>query len=158
MKYPARVGVVIFVAAAVLGVAVFGVLAWRSVTVVPMDASGALDNFEDAKGRVPSTPPLVQRDASGTFVRHASEPTTSRAATQLHALAYYVAGQRLVRADVPLWFFKVKGPAVRVALRDTGFDLDALDLTATDLERAGAQVILDETRSSGDRLLVWTEE
>jgi hypothetical protein len=142
----------------VLGVAVFGVLAWRSVTVEQMDASGALNNFEDAKGRVPSTPPLVQRDASGNFVRHASEPATSHRATELHALAYYVEGQRLVRADVPLWFVKVKGPAVRYALRDTGFDLDALNLTATDLERAGARVILDETRSSGDRLLVWTEE
>jgi hypothetical protein len=107
---------------------------------------------------VPSPPPLVQRDASGNFVRHESEPTTSRAATQPHALAYYVGGQRLVRADVPLWFFKVKGPAVRYTLRDTGFDLDALNLTATDLERAGARVILDETWFSGDRLLVWTEE
>lgn len=154
----ARVGVVVFVAAAVLGVAVFGVLAWRSVIVVQVDASVALNNFEDAKGRVPSTPPLVQRDASGNFVRHASEPATNSAATQLHALAYYVEGQRLVRADVPLWFLKVKGPAVRYALRDTGFDLDALNLTATDLERAGARIILDETWSSGDRLLVWTEE
>ena len=158
MTHRARIGVVVFVAAAVLGVAVFGVLAWRSVTVEQMDAIGALNNFDDAKGRVPSTPPLVQRDRSGNFVRHASEPTTGRAATELHALAYYVEGQRLVRADMPLWFFKVKGPGVRYALRDTGFDLDALNLTATDLERAGARVVLDETRSSGDRLLVWTEE
>ena len=122
-----------------------------------MDASGALNIFEDAKGRVPTTPPLVERDASGNFVRDATEPASSLAATQLHALAYYVEGHRLVRADVPLWFLKVKGPAVRYALRDTGFDLDVLKLTATDLERSGARVILDETRSSGDRLLVWTD-
>ena len=49
MTHRARDGVVVFVAAAVLGVAVFGVLAWRSVTVVQMDARGALSNFEDAK-------------------------------------------------------------------------------------------------------------
>jgi hypothetical protein len=157
MTYRARVGVVLFVAAAVIGIAVFGMLAWRSVTVVQVDVSGALNNFEDAKGRVASTPPLVQRDVFGNFQRQASEPTTGRAATQLHALAYYVEGQRLVRADVPLWFLKVKGPAVRYAMRDTGFDLDALKLTASDLERAGARVILDETRPGGDRLLVWTE-
>ena len=42
-------------------------------------------------------------------------------------------------------------------MRDTGFDVDALKLTASDLERAGARVILDETRPGGDRLLVWTE-
>ncbi len=34
---------------------------------------------------------------------------------------------------------------------------DALNLTATDLENAGASVVLDETRSNGDRLLVWTD-
>lgn len=58
---------------------------------------------------------------------------------------------------MPLWFFKVKGPALRYAVRDTSLDLDALNLTATDLENAGASVVLDETRSNGDRLLVWTD-
>jgi hypothetical protein len=63
----------------------------------------------------------------------------------------------LVRADVPLWFLKAKGPALRYAVRDTSLDIDALNLTATDLEHAGAGVVLDETRSNGDRLLVWTD-
>jgi hypothetical protein len=110
---------VVFAAAAVLGIAVFGELAWRSVAVARMDAGGALRNFEEALARVPSTPPLVQRDGSGHFVRHPAEPISSRAATELHALAYFIEGHRLVRADAPLWFFKVKGPAARYALRDT---------------------------------------
>jgi hypothetical protein len=80
------------------------------------------------------------------------------APTELHALAYHVDGQRLVRADVPLWFFKVKGPALRYALRDTSLDLDAMNVTATDLENSGAGVVLDETRSTGNRLLVWTDQ
>jgi hypothetical protein len=106
---------------------------------------------------VPSTPPLVQRDASGVFVRRPSVKSTGAVPTELHVLAYHVDGQRLVRADVPMWFFKVKGPALRYAVRDTGLDFDALNLTATDLENAGAGVVLDETRLNGDRLLVWTE-
>jgi hypothetical protein len=157
MTERARVGVVVLVAAAVLGIAIFGVLAWRSVTVVQTDASGALNSFEDAKSHVPSTPPLVQRDASGVFVRRPSVKSTAAVPTELHVLAYHVDGQRLVRADVPMWFFKVKGPALRYAVRDTGLDFDALNLTATDLEKAGAGVVLDETRLNGDRLLVWTE-
>lgn len=153
----ARVGVGVFLVAAVLGVAVFGVMAWRSVSVLEIDTSGALHNFEEARMRVPSTTPLVQRDASGTFMRRPSVKSPGPAPTELHALAYHVDGQRLVRADVPLWFFKVKGPALRYAVRDTSLDLDALNLTATDLENAGASVVLDETRSNGDRLLVWTD-
>ena len=106
---------------------------------------------------VPSTTPLVERDASGTFLRRPTVTAPGPAPTALHALAYYVDGQRLVRADVPLWFAKVKGPALRYAVRDTRLDLDALDLTATDLEDAGAGVVLDETRANRDRLLVWTD-
>ena len=140
-----------------LGLTGFGVMAWRSVSVVDIDPSGALQNFEEARMRLPSTTPLVQRDASGTLMRRPSVTTPGPAPTELHVLAYYVDGQRLVRTDVPLWFFKVKGPALRYALRDTSLDLDAMNLTATDLEHAGPSIVLDETRSNGDRLLVWTD-
>lgn len=143
-------------AAAVAGLAGFGVLAWRSVSVLPMDASGALHNFEAVRARL-SGPPLLDRNASGDLVRRPSVKAAGPVPTGLHALAYYVDGQRLVQADVPLWFFKVKGPALRYAVRGTGLDLDSLNLTATDLENAGAGLVLDETRSNGDRLLVWTE-
>ena len=156
IKLRARAGAALLLIAALVGVAVFGVLAWRSVSVLEMDATGALHNFETVRARVPG-PPLVRRDASGRFVRRPSGNTTGPVPTELHALAYYVDGQRLVRADVPMWFFKVKGPALRFAVRDTGLDLDALNVTATDLENAGAGVVLDETRSNGDRLLVWTD-
>jgi len=152
----ARAGAGLVIVAAVAGLAVFGVLAWRSVNVLEMDASGALHNFEAVRARL-SGPPLVERDATGALVRRTSVKATGSVPTELHALAYYGDGQRLVRADVPLWFFKVKGPALRYAVRGTGLDLDSLNLTATDLENAGARLVLDETRSNGDRLIVWTE-
>jgi hypothetical protein len=75
----------------------------------------------------------------------------------MRVLAYRRPEQRLVRADVPLWFLKLKGPAVQYALRGTGLDLERLGVTPADLERYGACVVLDETRANGDRLLVWTE-
>jgi hypothetical protein len=58
---------------------------------------------------------------------------------------------------VPLWFLRVKGPAAQVALRGTGFDLEALGLTADDLARSGIGVVLDDARENGDRVLAWTE-
>ena len=152
-----RAGVGVFLLAAVLGVTVLAAMAWRSVSILEIDASEALHNFEDARMSVPSTTPLVERDASGNFMRGPSARTRGPTPTELHALAYQVNGNRLVRADVPLWFLKVKGPAFRYAVRDTSLDLDALNLTATDLENAGAGIVLDETRSNGDRLLVWTD-
>jgi hypothetical protein len=157
MANRAQFGVSVFLVAAVFGVVTLGVMAWRSVSVVEVDPGGAAYRFEAARTRVPSTTPLVQRDASGSFVRHPSVKAPGPAPTALHALAYHVDGHRLVRADVPLWFLKVKGPALRYAVRDTSLDLDALNLTATDLENAGASVVLDESRPNGDRLLVWTD-
>jgi hypothetical protein len=65
--------------------------------------------------------------------------------------------RRLVRADVPFWYLKMKGPAVQYLVRGTGLDLQRLGITAADLERYGAAVVLDETNANGDRLLVWTE-
>jgi hypothetical protein len=86
-------------------------------------------------------------------------PPTIRASpvSVLRVLAYRIPEQRLVRAAVPFWFLKVKGPAVQYALRDTGLDLDRLGITASDLEQYGPAVVFDETRHNGDRLLVWTE-
>ena len=93
-----------------------GTLAWRAVTVVEVDRSGALQTFEEARMRVPSTTPLVEtrcvRDVPAASNRDRARPR----ANLLHALAYYVDGQRLVRADVPLWFAKMKGPALRYAV------------------------------------------
>src|SRR5262245_48799061 len=108
----ARAVVWLVLVVAVAGLAIFGVLAWRSVSVLEMDASGALHNFEAVRARLPGRP-LVERDASGGIVRRPSTTAAGPVPTKLHVLAYYIDGQRLVRADVPMWFVKVKGPAVR---------------------------------------------
>lgn len=77
--------------------------------------------------------------------------------TRLRVLAYRTPQQRLVQADVPFWFLRLKGPAVQYALRGTGLDLEQLGVSPADLERYGICLLLDETRTNGDRLLVWTE-
>jgi hypothetical protein len=71
-------------------------------------------------------------------------------------LAYHASTQRLVSADIPIWFIRIKGPAAAFALRDTGFDLEVLGLTAGDLERSGAGLVVDESRGE-DALLAWTD-
>jgi hypothetical protein len=72
-------------------------------------------------------------------------------------MAYQPRIGRIVRADVPFWFLKLKGPAARLALRDTGVDLERLALTPADLERYGPRIVVDHLSGTGARLLVWTE-
>jgi hypothetical protein len=154
---PSRPWVVLFIIAVVIGLTVFAVLAWRSVDVEQVDVTDAPKRFEEVLANFDSHIPLVKMDASGRFVRRALSGMTGVRPEQLHVLAYSASEQRLLRADVPLWFFKVKGPGVHYALRGTGFDLEALGLTASDLERSGIGVVLDEMRANGDRLLAWTD-
>ena len=132
------------------------ILIWRSVHVDQADAADARRRFEEVRHDFPSAP-LVVWDAAGRLTRNAPRAARGPRPSQLHVLLYRLREERLVRADVPLWFFKVKGPAMNYALRGTGFDLAALGLTAADLEEAGAGLVVDETRTNGDRLLAWTE-
>jgi hypothetical protein len=134
--------------AAVLGLSVFALLAWQSVTVQRVAASAAVQQFEAIRASMKGSP-LVRRDDSGHFERRATAPNDAPV-SQLHVLAYHVSGQQLVRADVAFWLFTAKGPAVQYALRGTDFDLAALNLTPGELQAAGSCVVLDEVRLNGD--------
>lgn len=84
-------------------------------------------------------------------------PSRPGAIRRLNALAYQADGQRLIAANAPFWFFRLKGPAAQLALSDTGLDLGRLGLTAAELQRFGPALLIDHKRANGDRLLVWTE-
>jgi hypothetical protein len=145
-------------AAAGVGLGVFAFLAWRSVTVEQATPDVALQRFTEVRKGLAVVEPMLRVDAAGQITRR-DQPSAREAAypTRLRALAYRAPEHRLVRADVPFWFFKIKGPAAQYALCGTGLDLDHLGLTPADLQRCGVCLVLDETRTNGDRLLVWTE-
>jgi hypothetical protein len=143
--------------AALAGIGIFGVLAWHSITVEQAQPDDALRRFMEVRRRLAWTEPMLQVDAGRVTRREASNETGTTRPTRLRVLAYRVPQQRLVHADVPFWFLKVKGPAAQYALRGTGLDLERLGVSPADLERYGVCLILDETRRNGDRLLVWTE-
>ena len=147
-----------FGAAAAFGLGVFAFLAWRSVTVEQATPNEALQRFTEVRKGLAVVEPMLRVDGAGQITRR-DQPSAREAAhpTRLRALAYRAPEQRLVRADVPFWFLRIKGPAAQYALRGTGLDLDHLGVTPADLERCGVCLVLDETRTNGDRLLVWTE-
>jgi hypothetical protein len=149
--------VVGIVVAALIGFAVFGLLAWRSVKVERAEPDDALNRFEQVRRQFSSTEPILRVDPNGRTLRQPSSPNPLPPPNRLHVLAYRAANRRLVRADVPFWFVKIKGPAMQYVLDDTGFDLERLGITPTELERYGQVLILDEARENGDRLLVWTQ-
>lgn len=143
---------------AVIGFTIFGLLAYRAVSVEEAAAPEALRRFETIRAGLGDGIPLIGLDDAGNVIRRAAPPSTSpRPVRRLGVLAYQASEQRLVTADVPMWFFKLKGPAAQYLVRGTGLDLERLQITASDLERYDPSVVIDHARRNGDRLLVWTE-
>ena len=142
---------------ATFGFAVFFVLAWNATSVERVTADEAGSRFEAALRPFPTSPSLLERDASGTLIRRTPPPASRPGAIDnLHVLAHRTADSRLVEVVIPFWFFRLKAPAAQLMLRGTGFDLSELGVTADDLEVHGPGVIVNETSEDGDRLLIWT--
>ena len=153
-----RTAMMALAAGALAGLTIFGVLVSRAVTVEQAGAPEALRRFTAVRAALGQSPPLLTLDESGNVIRR-TEPAGAFPVRphRLVALTYQSAERRLVSADVPFWFFKLKGPAAQYAVRGTGLDLERLQITAADLERHGPAIVIDHTRANGDRLLVWTE-
>jgi hypothetical protein len=141
---------------AVIGLGLFAFLTSRAVTLEQLGSDQALRRFLEVRSRFAGVEPLLQIDATGTVTRR--PPTSTFApAKRFRVFGYRAAEQTLAQVDVPIWFVRVKGPAAQYVLRGTGLDLERLGVTAADLEQYGSCLLLDQTRSNGDRVLVWTE-
>lgn len=144
---------------AVIGVGIFGWIASRQVDVQRTPSEEAQLALRAQRQAIVDTLPVFDLDAGRSPARGPSNSMQGRdeRVASLHVLAYYADGGRLVRANVPFWFLKLKGPAAQFALRGTGFDLEKLEVTPAELQRLGPRLLLDEIWSNGNRLLVWTE-
>ncbi len=154
---PSRI-LIFVIEAAMLGLVVFGILASMVTTIEEVKQDAVRERFEAVIDSLDSGPPRLTRDGSGGFTNTAP-PTTGPVArpSKLGVLFFRAGDDRLVRSDIPFWFFRLKGSAARFALKNSGFDMDRLGITPKDIARQGPGVILDEIFSNGDRLLVWAE-
>jgi hypothetical protein len=141
-----------------LGLSLFVVMAWRTVTIHSTTAEAARERFAAVRASFGTTPPWMTRDGSGRLVRTARPAAVGGATIEsLRALAYHAGTGELVQASVPFWLCELKMRAAQLAFRDTGFDLEVIGATAADLRALGPALLLEETNANGDLLLVWTE-
>lgn len=154
---PSRI-LLIVLGAALVGVGVFGLLAARVTSMEKMDKDATHLQFQAVVDSLDSGPPRLTRDGSGRFTNTSigqEDPLIKP--SKLVVMAYRSRENRLVRSDIPFWFFRLKGPAAQLALKDSGFDMKRLGIRPRDIARQGAGLILDETFAGGDRILVWAE-
>ncbi len=154
---PWHIGLII-VGAVLLGLAVFGILAAGVTTVTRLDTDTARSHFEAVVDSLDLGPPRLMRDGKGRFTnRDPAVASEGGAPTNLSVMVYRADNRRLIRSDIPFWFFRLKGPVVQLAVRDSGFDMKDLGIRPADIARQGAGFIMDESFANGDHLLVWAE-
>lgn len=149
--------VAILAAAAVAVIALFGLIAWRNVGVERAEPDEAVRRFMAIRSQFTGAEPILRVQEDGRIVRSKEPPTEGQPPKQFRVLAYRVSERQLMQANIPFWFLRAKGPAIKYSLRGTGLDMDRLGISPAELARYGPSLVLDETRSDGGRLLVWTE-
>jgi hypothetical protein len=150
---PARVLIALAVVA-VLAVGAWTFIAWDWVTAIHAPPDDAARQFDSARlAHAGEEPVVTLRD--GAFVRRPFSTDPRDAPSDLLVLVYHRPTERLIRAEVPFWFLRMKGPASERMLRGAGIDLAEFGLTVDDLSRYGPALVFDGTRGE-DRVLLVT--
>jgi hypothetical protein len=150
---PLRVLIAVAVVAA-LAVGAWTFIAWGWVTTTRASASDAALAFEAARlAHAGDEPVVALRD--GALVRRPLPAEPRDEPSDLLVLVYHRPTDRLIRAEVPFWFLRMKGPASEPVLRGAGIDLAEFGLTVDDLSRYGPALVFDGTRGH-DRVLLVT--
>lgn len=123
--------------------------------------SAALEAFDRARAPFKDDRPLLEIDDLDRArpMRPTSEiPTSSTRPEQMWILAWNPNEEppRIVKVSMPFWLlrfgrrkFDIRG--------DRQFDFDQLHIDVNELERIGPALLLDYRRSSGERVMIWTQ-
>ena len=149
----------IFLIVAALGVGVFLWMASQVTTVEQMDTNAASFRFRGALQQFEDTKPMLTMDGAGNVIRYqrTSNALIPAIPTELKVLAWRGSTIGLVEVHIPMWFLRMKGPAINYLLKDTEFDLQAWGLTVEELQAWGPGVVLDHRSAKAERVLIWTE-
>ena len=138
----------------VLAIGTWTFIAWDWVTASHARPGDAARAFEAARQAHAGDSPVVTLE-DGAIVRRPPPDAPRGAPSELLVLVYHRSTGRLIRAEVPFWFLRMKGPASERLLRGAGIDLQEFGLAVDDLARYGPSLVFDGERGE-DRVLLVT--
>ena len=150
------VGILCMIAMAAAGIYYFT----QNIEARKATPAVAASEFDAVRERFRGQKPLIELDERGRFLRsNADRPSPENPAPveKLHVLAFDPDDGGLVEVTVPFWLLRMKMGDSRIDFGGSRVDLEDLKLTVQDLERFGPTLILDQTDSGGDRVLVWSQ-
>ena len=145
----------------VIGMAAAGIYYFsQNIEARKATPATAASEFDAVRARFKGQRPLIELDERGRFLRSNTDrpaPENPPRLEALHVMAFDPDDHGLVKVTVPFWLLRLKMKHTRVDLGGSNVDLEDLKLTVEDLERFGPTLILDQTNSGGDRVLVWSQ-
>ena len=150
------VGILCVIAMAAAGIYYFT----QNIEARKASPTVAASEFDAVRARFRGQKPLIELDERGRFLRsNVDRPSPDNPARveKLHVLAFDPDDEGLVKVTVPFWLLRMKMGNSRVDFGGSRVDLEDLKLTVQQLERFGPTLILDQTNSGGDRVLVWSQ-
>jgi len=130
----------------------------KHINVRATTSASALQTFETARARFTGQQPLIELDAldrAHEVRRIADLPTSDTKPTDLHVLVWKASDNQLVNVSVPFWVLRLGRQKMDFSGAD--FNFDQLHINPADLERIGPALVLDYRRTSGERVLIWTQ-
>ena len=148
-----------FLGCAVIGIAVFGAMAWRATSTEVIEGADVLQRFDALRAQLGAGPPILSLAQDGTVRNRvaAPEPGAVTSLSRIVVFVYRADTGRLIKTRIPFWFFRIKAPAADFALEGTALSFQKLGITADDLQSYGPRVVIDHRTQGGGRLLIWTE-
>jgi hypothetical protein len=157
-------GIIVFVVIVGVGAcAGFGYYMYRQLDISAVNTANPEEEFAKMRTRFAGQTPYIEvsKDAlDDTIVHHELEKKERITLTGLHMMAYDPREKRLLRMTIPAWLLRIGGskPVRFNTGGGSGFDTGVrMNITNDDLERFGKGLVLDVTKRSGERVLVWTE-
>jgi len=149
----------VFLIAAALGLIVFFWTASQVTSIEQVDTNTASFRFRAVLEQFEDTRSMLTMDGGGRVIRRTrrSKALIPVVPTGLKILAWRGSTIGLVEIHIPMWFLRMKGPAINYLLKDTKFDLQAWGLTVEELQDWGPGIVLDHRSAAGERVLIWTE-
>ena len=146
---------------AVLAVAAAGMyFVGHHISTAHSDRTDAARRFDEARAPFKNQAPLLDLDTLGQphAVRPLRDlPTSNVKPENLWILAWNPRDERVARVSLPFWILRLGKRKLDISTGDRTFDFGSLDLDIEELERIGPALVLDHTRPTGERVLVWTQ-
>jgi hypothetical protein len=133
----------------------------RHISATRTTTADALDAFDRARAPFHDARPLLEiddLDHTRAMQPTSDLPTSAMKPDQMWVLAWNPNEDppRIVKVSMPFWLlrfghrkFDIRG--------DQHFDFDQLHIDVNELERIGPALVLDYRRSSGERVMIWTQ-